>query len=161
MSEPVRDEHNYAGAIYGTILATSVVAGLSEGGQVADGPAALVVLSTSIVFWIAHVYAGLLGQHLERHGGLTWSRLHRVARHERPILASGLPPAAVLALGTIGIFERDTAYAVAIGIGVLSLVLWGVAYAREQGYGLVGMLVAGLLNGLLGFLIVGLKVVVH
>ena len=44
---------------------------------------------------------------------------------------------------------------------MVSLVLWGVAYAREQGYGLVGMLVTGLLNGALGVVIVGLKVLVH
>ena len=161
MTEGVRDERNLAGAIYGTILATSVVAGLSEGGQVDRGPAALVVLSTSIVFWIAHVYAGVLGQHLGRDGGLAWSRVRSVARHERPILGSGIPPAAVLGLGTIGLFERDTAYAIAIGVGVASLVFWGVAYAHEQGYGRGGMLIAGLLNGLLGVLIVGLKVLVH
>jgi hypothetical protein len=161
VTEDVRDERNLAGAIYGTILATSVVAGLSEGGQVDQGYASLVVLSTSIVFWIAHVYAGVLGHHLRRHGGLTWSRLNAVARHEWPILGSGFPPAAVLGLGTIGLFGRDTAYAIAIGVGIASLVLWGVAYAREQGYSRGGMLLAGLLNGLLGVLIVGLKVLVH
>src|SRR6185436_1329362 len=47
VSEQVHDERNLAGAIYGTILATSVVAGLSEGGSVDKGPAALVVITSS------------------------------------------------------------------------------------------------------------------
>ena len=80
MTDGVHDELNLAGAIYGTILATSVVAGLSEGSQVDHGPGALVVLATSLVFWIAHVYAGVLGQHLERRRGLSWPRIRRVAR---------------------------------------------------------------------------------
>jgi hypothetical protein len=155
-------EHsNLAGAIYGTILATSVVAGLSESGQVGKAPAAAVVLGTSVVFWIAHVYAGVLGLHLERRRGLSFELVRGVMTHEWPILVSGVPPAVVLALGSLGFYDRATGYAIAIGVGVLSLVLWGVAYAREQGYGLVGILVAGGLNGLLGVVIVGLKVLVH
>ncbi len=157
----VHDEHNLAGAIYGTILATSVVAGLSEGNQVDHGPGALVVLGTSLVFWTAHVYAGVLGQHLQRRHGLTWPRIRRVARYEWPILASGFPPAIVLALGTMGLFERNTAYAVAIGTGIAALVLWGFAYAREQGYGLAGRLLAAGTTGALGLVIVALKVLVH
>lgn len=161
MIEGVHDEHNLAGAIYGTILATSVVAGLSEGNQVDNGPGALVVLGTSTVFWTAHVYAGVLGQHLQRRRGLTWPRVHRVARYEWPILASGIPPAAALALGTIGLFERDTSYAVAIGIGIGALVFWGFAYAREQAYGLTGQLLAAGTTGALGLVVVALKVLVH
>jgi len=109
VSEQVRDERNLAGAIYGTILATSVVAGLSEGGTVDKGPAALVVITSSLVFWLAHVYAGVLGHHLQLGHGFRWSRVGAIARHEWPILASGIPPAIVLALGTIGLFERDPA----------------------------------------------------
>ena len=162
MSEQeVRDERNLAGAIYGTILATSVVAGLSEGGEVDKGPAALVVISSSLVFWLAHVYAGVLGHHLQPGHGFTWSRVGAITRHEWPILASGIPPAIVLALGTLGLFERDTAYWLAIGVGIASLVFWGVAYAREQGYHTVVVALAGAVNGLLGLVIVGLKVLVH
>ena len=161
MSEQVQDERNLAGAIYGTILATSVVAGLSEGGTVEKGPAAAVVLSSSLVFWLAHVYAGVLGHHLRPGHGFSWSRVGAIARHEWPILASGFPPAIVLALGSIGLLSRDTAYAVAIGVGIASLVVWGVAYAREQGYHTVVVALAGAVNGLLGLVIVALKVLVH
>jgi hypothetical protein len=161
VSEQVHDERNLAGAIYGTILATSVVAGLSEGGSVDKGPAALVVITSSLVFWLAHVYAGVLGHHLRLGHGFSWSRVGAIARHEWPILASGIPPAIVLALGTIGLFERDTAFWLAIGVGIASLVLWGVAYAREQGYHTMVVALAGALNGLLGLVIVALKVLVH
>ena len=81
MSEQVRDERNLAGAIYGTILATSVVAGLSEGGTVDKGPAALVVITSSLVFWLAHVYAGVLGHHLQLGHGFSWTGVGAIARH--------------------------------------------------------------------------------
>ena len=161
MGEPVHDERNLAGAIYGTILATSVVAGLSEGGQVDEGYAGLVVLATSFVFWLAHAYAAVLGQHLQRGHGLTWSRVRAIAGHEWPILTSAIPSAALLGLGELGVLGRDTAYALAIGAAILSLVLWGVAYAREQGYSLAGVLLTGAFNGALGLVVVGLKVAVH
>ena len=160
MSAPAKDS-NVAGAIYGTILATSVVAGLSEAGEVEKVPGAAVVLATSVVFWIAHVYAGVLGLHLERRRGFSFGLVRGVMAHEWAILVSGVPPAVVLALGALGFYDRATGYAIAIGVGVVSLVLWGVAYAREQGYGLIGILVTGLLNGALGVVIVGLKVLVH
>ena len=160
MSEQVRDERNLAGAIYGTILATSVVAGLSEGGTWTRAPRPR----------RGHELAGLLarprlrrrpGPPLQLGHGFSWSRVGAIARHEWPILASGIPPAIVLALGTIGLFERDTAFWLAIGVGIASLVLWGVAYAREQGYHMAVVALAGALNGLLGVVIVALKVLVH
>ena len=53
------------------------------------------------------------------------------------------------------------AFWLAIGVGIASLVLWGVAYAREQGYHTMAVALAGALNGLLGLVIVALKVLVH
>jgi hypothetical protein len=84
-----------------------------------------------------------------------------IAAHEWPILTSAIPSAVLLGLGELGVYGRDTAYTVAIGAAILSLVLWGVAYAREQGYSLAGVLLTGAFNGALGLVVVGLKVAVH
>ncbi|MDX6650763.1 MAG: hypothetical protein QOJ97_2714, partial [Solirubrobacteraceae bacterium] len=51
---------NLAGTIYGTVIATALVAGLSEDPDLSPGEIAVSVLSTMIAFWIAHAYAELL-----------------------------------------------------------------------------------------------------
>ena len=160
-AKPSRLPANASRAIYGQILVTSMVGALSEDSDIDAEYILVSVGATMLVFWLAHVYAGVLGHHLQLGHGFSWSRVGAIARHEWPILASGIPPAIVLALGTIGLFERETAFWLAIGAGIASLVFWGVAYAREQGYHTAVVALAGALNGLLGVVIVALKVLVH
>jgi len=75
------------------------------------------------------------------------------------VLAAVLPFTA-LVLGAIGIFRESTAVWIAMGVGLFTLGMEGVRYARLEGLGRAGTLAAMALNLSLGLLVVALKVLV-
>ena len=148
-----------AGAIYGTIAAMAVIAGSAPDPEHAK-PLQL-TLATLFVFWLAHVYAQALSHHLRGATRLDWSVVTRAMAEERPLLEGPLPILAVVALGTFGILELRQAIRLALWLGVIELVSWGILYARRQRWRWLTALTAGAINGFFGLAIVLLEVVVH
>ena len=63
---------NYSGAIYGSMLAASVVVGAGAGGgPLTDAARISLLVATGLVFWIAHAYARLVGDRIH-HAELNW-----------------------------------------------------------------------------------------
>ena len=56
---------NYTGAIYGSLLAASVVVGAA--GDTGTRPLLLaaLLLATGVVFWLAHAYSRLVGERIQ------------------------------------------------------------------------------------------------
>src|SRR3954453_7078672 len=73
---------NYTGAVYGSLLAASVVVGAAVGGggrlDVGPGGVAALLIVTGLVFCVAHAYARLVGDRIEQKE-LTWREIGRVA----------------------------------------------------------------------------------
>jgi hypothetical protein len=166
MSEaPARPSHwrvfapDTAGAIYGTIAAMAVIAGSAPDPEHAK-PLQL-TLATLFVFWLAHVYAQALSHHLRGAKRLDWSVVTRAMAEERPLLEGPLPILAVVALGTFGVLEVHHAIRLALWLGVIELVSWGILYARRQRWSWPTALTAGAINGCFGLAIVVLEVAVH
>jgi hypothetical protein len=148
-------------AIYGTVLTMAIVAGLSTDRHIGLGLAAATLLAECTVFWLAHVYADLLGRHLDTaERGSFWTVALQVMRTQVPLLEAAIIPALVLAAGWAGAFSVDVSYWLALTIGAAELTLWGVLYARAVGYGARGQSAAAAINLLMGLVIVALKVVI-
>ena len=156
-------EHaNPARAIYGTILVMAVITALSHDDSVTSAQLIAGVLATTFVFWIAHVYAEVLGQRMEGEGGRpTFANLAVAARGEWPLVEAALLPVLCLLVGVLGVVKTDTAVAIAIGVGVIELFGYGIAAGRRLQLSRGGIVVVGVVNGALGLLIVLLKVLVH
>jgi hypothetical protein len=159
----VEHEHaNPARAIYGTILVMAVITALSHDDSVTSAQLIAGVLATTFVFWIAHVYAEVLGQRMESEGGRpTFANLTVAARGEWPLVEAALLPVLCLLVGVIGVVKTDTAVAIAIGVGVIELFGYGIAAGRRLQLSAGGIIIVGVVNGALGLLIVLLKVLVH
>jgi hypothetical protein len=151
---------NIAGAIYGQILATAVVAGLSEDGGISCGEIFAGVAVTSLVFWLAHVYAEGMARQLDRSRPLRRAEIRDVAAHEWPIVQAAAPVLVALGLGWAGAVSRDVSVDLAIGVGVAALAGWGFLIARRSGMSPLGTLGAVALNAAFGLAIVVLKVAV-
>ncbi len=119
---------------------------------------AVIVVTTSLVLWIAHVYSHGLAESLDRRQRLNLGDLSEIMRRELGILLAALPPAAMLVVGALGIFAEKTAVWLALGIGLAALGAQGIRYARFERFGLGGTLIAVGLNLALGLLVVALKV---
>jgi hypothetical protein len=121
---------------------------------------AATVSATVTVLWVAHVYAHSLAATL---GGnrLALDKVGSVARRELGIVLAGVLPVLVLVLGAVGVVRESRAvwWALAVGLGTLGAE--GIRYARLEGYGPAGTIVATGLNVGLGLAVVALKVLVE
>lgn len=147
-----------AGLVYGTIVVLSVVVASSANPDL--GRVLVLVVSTCVVLWLAHVYAHALAESIVEEHTASVASLASIARREAAIvLAAGLPCAAI-ALGALDVLEDGTALWVAFGLGATTLVVQGLAYARLERLSRTGTIVAVGVNVAVALLLVGLKVLV-
>ncbi|MEQ4724775.1 hypothetical protein [Nonomuraea sp. B19D2] len=145
----------FAGAVYGSLLAASVAAGTAvDGSPISAGHLVVVLLCTGVVFWIAHVYASVVthGTHT-----LTWQRLRVAARQDWPVAQASFPPAVGAAFASALGLSDVVATWVALGVAVTSQVAWAVAAAVNAGSSARIVVISGVANLALGLAIIALK----
>jgi uncharacterized membrane protein len=152
-----RRSPNLAAAIYGTIVASAVVAGLDKANATPIRALGL-LLASGAFFWAGHVYAYLVADRVLGHHRMKRDDVSRVMSRELPVFLSSLPLGVPLVSGALGIVGRDTALTLALLVGVAMLAGWGVVFSRREGYGLAGVLGAATVNAAVGLFIVAVKV---
>jgi hypothetical protein len=146
-----------AGTVYGTVV---VMATLTAAYATEKDPWKLAVLvaSTALVLWIAHLYAHALAESITKRRRLSREDVKFLAYRELGILLAGVPPVAALILGAVGVFAWDTSVWVALGVGLVTLAVEGFRYARIEHLGHAATITAVGANLALGLLVVALKV---
>jgi hypothetical protein len=147
-----------AGTVYGTIVVMAVVAAGSRGDDTNPWRLGAFVTATVLVLWAAHVYAHALSDSLAAGRRAGWVDLRRLARREASIPLAAVAPVGALALGALGVIREQSAIRLALGIGVATLAVQGVRYARVERLGRAATLVAVTINVTLGLVIVALEV---
>lgn len=147
--------------VYGLVLVTALIAI----GEHYDNDLEVLgfVVGTMLVFWLAHVYAGIVaaGAHPELGRASFRHRFAHAARHSAGMLVSMLPPALLLATGVIGLLSEDDAYDLALLSGLVVLALIGWANARRNGRRWPMQIVGALSTIMLGALVIALSILVH
>ena len=87
----VRTTGSVVEAIYGLILATSVITVSREYDSSNAGRVGVTVLVTGVVFWLAHVYARVLAGSITRQRRLSRSELGEALRHDWPLVEVTVP----------------------------------------------------------------------
>src|SRR6478609_11195506 len=147
---------NLTSAVYGSVLAASVVvgSGTSHGGWAL----ALILLVTGFVFWLAHVYAETVAS---VHGGWNMGSIWAGMRHEWPLMFAAVPPAvAAAASGVLTNFSPTDGAWLALAVAVLEQQAWALAAARRARSTPAGLARTVLLNIAIGAIIVALKLAV-
>lgn len=148
----------FAGAVYGSLLAASVVAGSAvDGTPVSAGDLVVVLLCTGVVFWIAHVYAMVVSSSTH---ALTWRRLRLAARQDWPVAQASFPPAVAAAFASALGMSDVVATWTALAVAVAGQVAWAVAAAISARSSARVVVVSALANLVLGLAIVALKTLV-
>ncbi|GAA3823610.1 hypothetical protein GCM10022403_066310 [Streptomyces coacervatus] len=149
---------DYGGAVYGSLLAASVLATAGAVGHYSRFQLVMLLIVTGLVFWAAHVYAQLAGERLV---GQPWSarEIRRVARHEWSIVeAAALPAVAVAVSPLLGLDLGGSAW-LALGVAVVQQVAWACLSAARAGATRGQLVAEGAVNLLLGLIIVAAKAV--
>lgn len=153
-------ETNYAGAIYGTILSMAVISTASKNPTLGPIKIAAWAAATALVFWIAHAYATFVAAGFARPSEATQA-LRQAMRREWPLVQGSLIPAAAMLLAPLGLVSTDGAAYIAVGVGVVLLFVAGLAMGSRENLTWGRRLTIGVINALIGMLIVGLKIFVH
>jgi hypothetical protein len=151
-------EGRIASYVYGTVLVMATLA--AAAGEIhRPGHLAGLVASVVVAVWVAHLYAHGLSESIERRQRVTLVDLERIAHRELGILIAAVLPVGVLVFGAAGLLKERTAVWLALGVGLLVLIVQGIRYARVEGLGRAGTVAAVAANLALGLIVVGLKVV--
>jgi hypothetical protein len=152
---------NLAGTIYGTVIATAIVAGLTEDDSLGEWEIVAWLLATMVAFWMAHAYANLLAG-MSSGGRLPSRRQARTAlAHEWAIVQAAAPMTVFLVLGALHVFSSKTAETLAVGSGLAALAGWGWLLARRGDMSLARSLAIALASAALGAVVVGVKLAVE
>ncbi|GAA2231852.1 hypothetical protein GCM10010232_18150 [Streptomyces amakusaensis] len=151
---------DYTGAVYGSLLAASVVVGTDPQEPFPRLQLVLLLLGTGVVFWAAHVFARLFGERIVE-GALTGRIVRQDFVAEWPIVKAAVPPALAVALSPLlGLGPEGTLW-LALCVAIAGQVGWATLAALRAGVTGRLALMAGTANLLIGLLIVLLKVTLH
>jgi hypothetical protein len=149
-----------AGTVYGTIVVMAVIAGGSRGADTDAWRLAVMAATTALVLWLAHVYAHALAHSVAAKQGIRWVEIRELAWREAAVPLAAVAPVGALLLGALGAMPEQSAIRLALGLGVATLGVQGVRYARLERLGRTATLVAVSTNLCLGLTIVALEVAV-
>lgn len=147
----------YAAAVYGSIIAAAVIGAFHEE-SVSPADIALSLLGTMIVFWLVHIWAEFLGERIHHRTRFSFHRIAAIARAEWPLVEAGLAPSVALFLGWAGILSENVAEDLAITICIVQLFGWGLFLGLRASRSWRGAVAAGVTNGVLGLILVGLEI---
>lgn len=149
-----------AGFTYGTIVVLAVLVAGAKAFPTDAGRIGALVLVTSVVFWLAHVYAHGLAHSVVHDEHLSLADLRRIGRREGSIVEAAVPPLAALLLGALDLVATTTAVWAAFGLGLAVLVVQGLVFARIERLSWFSTLLVVAANLSLGVALVALKVLV-
>jgi hypothetical protein len=151
----------YAAAVYGSILAASLIA-VFRSEHDSPQTTAFALLGTMAVFWLAHAWSAILGERIHLRRGVGPRRALHIARSEWPLVESAFAPTVALTLGWIGILGTKAAETLALAACIVQLFAWSFAVGRRAYSVWWAAALAGIVAGLLGLGLVWLEItVVH
>ncbi|MFD9410985.1 hypothetical protein ACFWBN_28725 [Streptomyces sp. NPDC059989] len=143
------------GGVYGTVLASGLLAALDQkGGDYTPFYDASWVLVTAATAGLAHGYSHHMTTHQRGSVRHRWQVLTRALWNEWPMIAATLPT--VLLLVIAGLAEWDSYGVTAVGLGLNTALLfaWGSFVAIRVGYRLRSALLIGLADAAIGLAII-------
>lgn len=154
----VRENLLTADAIYGLILYSALVAGVSD--EDANATEVLIVSGVSLlIFWGAHVFAQTLASHgAEKSLG---SAVREAFADSAGMLYASVLPSLPLIVGAFGLMSTDDAVSVALLISMIVLGVLGYSALGERGKPRVLRILGAVGTAFFGFTVIVLNIAVH
>lgn len=146
-------------AIYGLVVALSVIALAWYYGSPDAGRLAVSVLVTAVAFWLAHVYAHVLGTDVSQERRLTRAEVGHALRRNASLVEGVIPLVVVLALGGVGLISNGAAITAATVTATLELAAVAGYTAMRHGAGPHRVVLSAATGVALGVVVVVLKAV--
>ena len=147
-----------AGFVYGTIVVLAVLVAGARAFPDDAGRIAVMIVVTSFLLWVAHVYAHALAHSVAHDERVSLAELRLIARREGSIVEAAAPPLAALLLGAFDAVSTNTALWLAFGVGLVVLAAQGIVFARVERLRWPATLLVVGANVSLGLVLVAAKV---
>jgi hypothetical protein len=143
------------GGVYGTVLASGLLAALDQQGlPYTPFYDASWVLVTAAVAALAHGYSHHMTTHQHGSPGHRWRVLARALWNEWPMIAATLPTVLLLLAAGLAGWEPYGVTAVGLGLNTALLFAWGSFVALRVGYRIVSALLIGLADAAIGLVVI-------
>ena len=157
-----RPARNPASAVYGTVLAGSLIAVQgAAGADISTLRLVIVVLITQSVYWLAHSYAELVGDRVATGVRPRPVDVRRLLAEQWPMVSASFQPLAVVVLAWLLGSSRDAAVLAGLWASVAILALWSYVAGRRAQLPVGELLLYVALSALFGLTLVLLKIFVH
>jgi hypothetical protein len=149
-------------AVYGLILYSALIGASSD-----ENSSALEVLLVSaaslVIFWGAHVFAGILATHGVKDGAEIGLRpaIGSAFRHSSGMLYAAILPSVALLAGVFHAITADDAVSIALLVATLVLGVLGFAAFAQRGRPVAIRIFGGIGTALFGLLMIVLNIIVH
>jgi hypothetical protein len=151
---------NPAGAIYGMIAIGALLA--AESGlrdtYLETLASALIALA---LYWLAHAYADMLGQRLQKRARLTAAGLGRNLMHDWAIMRGGAVPLLVLLACWAAGASQETAITVDLWVTAANLLAYELLAGLRAHSRPAELLLEGCVGAVMGLGILALRVILH
>lgn len=142
-------------AVYGTIVATAVLAGTDIAiAEWSSGQFLATVVLTLVVLWFAEIYAHAIGDEGDTRLG---DRIRSAANEHWAVLEPAVPLGIPLLLGALGVLDEATSVLVTFLVAIAALGIWGGMAAHQRGALPLRVAGAAVLSACIGVLIIILK----
>ncbi|WP_245236400.1 hypothetical protein [Streptomyces roseus] len=143
------------GGVYGTVLASGLLAALDQaGGKSTPFYDASWVLVTAGAAALAHGYSHHMTSHQSGSAAHRWRVLSRALWNEWPMLVATLPTVLLLLASGLAHWDSHAVTAVGLGLNTALLFAWGSFVALRVGYRLGSALLTGLADAPIGLAII-------
>jgi hypothetical protein len=151
---------NAGGAVYGTVMLGVLLAAEDpvEVGYSETVGAALVVLA---LYWLTHLYTYTLGTRLRTGEPLNTRVFWRSCVHELPVVEGALLPLIVLLLSWVAGASVSTGVTIATWTAAIAILVLEFIAGWRSHVGLERFWLQAVMGTMIGFGIIGLKVLLH
>jgi hypothetical protein len=149
-----------ARVIYGAVIGLALVVVLQDHPP-PPGVAAAQLLATALAVGLAELYSEAVGDAARNRRPVERARLRPMAVSAAAVVLGAAFPAVYLLLAAVGLIEIDTAFTLAKWTGLGLLTAYGFAGARLSGLSVGRSLVHAVVIGIIGFVLVALKALLH
>jgi hypothetical protein len=150
--------HQIAHVVYGAIIAVTLVAAADDAADSAD--LLRILIATGFVLWLAHSFAGSIGQAVTRHQHLRPDSVRASMVDNFALLLGFLIPMPAIAVGLLGGVDDARAADVAIILSLVVLFIVGIALGREANMRWHVAALTALVYPILGALVLALEIAV-
>ena len=154
------DSHRVSRVIYGTVIGLALVTALEVHPPTAAQTTAL-LLSTAVAVALAELYSDMVGTRIRLRRALGARRRREILQDVASVAAGAGLPAVFFLLAVVGVFELDTAFAIAKWSGLGLLGVYGFLAARLSGAHVAQAAMWAVGVGAIGAFVIVLKSLVH